>query len=140
MKKRMIAIALCLVMVSAFAVTSAASAAQAGQSNVLKFDVKSGDGTVYGHMTVVVNPDGTGTFTLNSNGQQWGGHDGKELWKEYWSGHTWGIFGQDPSGASTTLAYPATITNEGGTEHGEGTLSVAATTWLIEHPDAWVYT
>ncbi len=71
MQKRIVAIALCLVMVSAFAMTTA-SARDAGQSDVRQYDVKflpAADGTprVYGTYVLTINDDGTGTYVVNGN-------------------------------------------------------------------------
>ncbi len=71
MRKRLFALVICAVMVSAMATTSAVSATQAGKSDIRQYDVKrtdaSGNIVVYGKLTVTILEDGTGQFVVNAN-------------------------------------------------------------------------
>ncbi len=145
MRTRMIvAIALCLAMVSAFAVTGAVSAAS--KSSVLQYTLTQKNWDTYeyvkfGTLTVKVNDDGTGTFVLNAYPQLLGdsAHAG---WKEYAKeGHTASIHGYNPS-SSIHMAQGMITLNAGGIASGKGTLTQDEVNWLKQYgnsPDTHIY-
>ncbi len=130
MKKRMLAIALCLVMVSAFAVTGAVSAAGSSKSNIRQYDVvsaKAGD-QLTGKLTVDL---ATGYYVVNANYGKVGIKDDAKL--------NVGDIGYIHAIAADSSAQPPDIYfgsitwNKGGNGHGEGTLTTA-----VDHPDVKV--
>ncbi len=134
MQKRLIAITLCLVMVSAFAVTCVVSAKHAGQSDVRQYDVKAR-----------YTPDIVGTLTVNAeNGHyvieaNWGKAAdtvfGFPTYKDYIKQITpkVGIIHADNGDAS--IEFGSVVYTKGGTAHGEGTLDKVTVDWLKANGD-----
>ena len=128
MKKRILAIALCLIMVSAFVVTSAVSA-KSDNSAIRQFDFKgkssitSGIATI-GKLTIDTN---SGHYTINFN---WARIDTqtKKLAKDFYrqkGQYQWHLFLLNTkTNEIVDLGFIA-FTNNGGNAHGEGTLSVS---------------
>ncbi len=140
MHKRIFAIALCLLMVSAFAVTGAVSAAEAGKSNDRQYDVKDveqGEWIVYGKLTVKVLDDGTGTYVLNANGARIS-KDVKEWNKDRGIGYAGKLVDLYIYGTGITIKKIGTV-NLGGTLHGEGTLDKATVDKLALYGDQDLY-
>ncbi len=134
MRKALIILAVCAVMICAFAVTGAASARDAGQSNVRQYDMKNynrdtGQLVKYGTLTVKVLPDGTGTYVVNSNPQLLGGNL-HTYWKEHYPGNSYRLWGVTPNGARYWFSSATQTVGNGGTEHGTGTLSIGDVKWL----------
>ncbi len=142
MRTRMIAIALCLVMVSAFVVTNVVSARDAGQSNIRQYNFKLSDlidGTQYVFGKIIVNTE-TGAYVANGNILRWDkeyGHSSKDVAKTD-AGYTTPIhvingFVVEPVGLVTI--------DNGGNIHGQGTLTQHEMDVLNQYgdlPDTWI--
>ena len=132
MRKRLLAITLCLVMIGAFAVTGAVSAASAGKSNVRQYDVKflpAADGTprVYGKYILTINDDGTGTYVVNGNLAK---VDEKEYAKTLdpkWNPYT--LLVQVPG--HMPIGVGDITLNKGGNFHGTGTID-STQVWVLQ--------
>ncbi len=124
MKKRILAVALCFVMVSAFAVTGAASAA--GKSSIRQFDITSTtENAVVGKLTL---DTATGHVVMNVNFAKAGGNpDTKAYWKDFFRDPNTprnvyvDVWNQN-TGQLLHLGV-FSVTNKGGNVHGEGTVS-----------------
>ncbi len=125
MQKRILAITLCLIMVSAFAATSAVSAKNANNvinSSIRQYDVyypvDQETAVVVGKITI----DGeTGHYVVNVNLERAGLKDEAQehtiLWVVLWNTNS---FSETPSLSGYGLLIP-TFINEGGIAHVEGT-------------------
>ncbi len=125
MKKRKVAITLFFIVVSAFAVTSAVSAAQTDASAIRQFDVKDlYDQVVIGKLTINTNG---GHYTVNMNfahasdlSKTWLKNADRQYGQAKFS--FWVVNTQAPYG-HVWVGWIA-LTNDGGNVHGEGTLTI----------------
>ncbi len=115
MDKRILAIALCLVMVSAFAVTGAVSAAPSDNAPVRQYDLHASTDAVVGKVTVNFE---TGHWVADGN---WGkaSADMKDYTKKYQPGQDFTLY---MTKYYTTFGDAKITTSYGGTAHGEGTV------------------
>ncbi len=142
MRTRMTALALCLIMVSAFAVTGAVSAAS--KSNTRTYDVVWRDtGDVIGKLTVDVS---TGHYVINANYGKYSQELKEETFKDatlnHPNKHYSVILIDDKSGVNI---YDIGTLTRGGNVHGEGDLTdkrveglpagMDILTWFIQNGD-----
>ncbi len=123
MRYRFIALALCLLMVSAFAVTGAVSAAGSSKSNIRQYDVlsaRAGD-QLTGKLTVDL---ATGHYVVNANYGKVGIKDVAKL-NAGDVGYIHAI-ATDSSAQPPDIYFGSITWNKGGNAHGEGTLTTAA--------------
>ncbi len=132
--KRMIAIALFVVLVSTMAATSIVSAKQSGQSDIRQYDVKARyTSDIVGTLTVNV---ANGHYAIEAN---WGKAAstvfGFPTYKDYIKQITpkVGIIHADNGAAST--GFGSVVYTKGGTAHGKGTLDTATVEWLKANGD-----
>ncbi len=114
-------------MVSAFAVTSAVSAAPSGKSGVQQFDIRRQPDTPVIGKLVVDTTTGYWVASVNLNEDK----DMKQLNKEYPSQDIpLGMWNPDGTPASILIGF--LLSNKGGTAHGEGTLDQTTCDWLVQ--------
>ncbi len=119
MHKRILAITLCLVMVSAFAATSAVSAKHAGQSDIRQYDVPSpSTGILVGKLTINV---ATGHWVINGNPAR-ANHEVKVLDKGV-VGEIVAVFLQNEKANPKTVPIGTSVVNAGGNIHTEGMIT-----------------
>ncbi|MGZ4892309.1 MAG: hypothetical protein ACXV2B_08670 [Halobacteriota archaeon] len=124
MQKQIVAVALCLVMVSAFAITSVVSA-QPDASAIRQFDVRASrnqvNDVVVGKLTIDTN---SGHYIINVNWEK-----AIEQTKTYFKDHhqykfSYWLYNTKPPYGQVDLGWIG-LTNNGGNLHGEGTLSIS---------------
>ncbi|MGZ4909019.1 MAG: hypothetical protein ACXV6K_10560 [Halobacteriota archaeon] len=135
MRKRLLVIVICAVMLSATVVTSAVSAAkQAGQSDVRQYDVRARytQDVVVGKLTVDFE---NRHYVIDAN---WGkattlpdGTDYKDFIKGF-APHAGTI---NAANGAHSIEFGSIIYNKGGTAHGEGTLDKTTLDWLKTYGD-----
>ncbi len=133
MQKRILAIALCLVMVSACAVTSAVSAKRAGQSDVRQYDVKSpSTGLLVGKLTINV---ATGHWVINGNPAR-ANHEVKVLDKGRVGEIVAVSLKNENAQPNQVVPIGTAVVNSGGNIHAEGTITNQDTLdWIAQWGD-----
>ncbi|MGZ4936678.1 MAG: VCBS domain-containing protein [Halobacteriota archaeon] len=132
MRKRILTLALCAVMVSTIAATTAVSAAPFGNSNIRQFDVVSC--SHHDRMIGKLIVDYTdGSFSYTSNTQK---SDTKDLAKGF-AGTTVTIVAVNTLGQQITLELASgeeftIVQNGGGNDNAEGTFSQSTLDWLAQ--------
>ncbi len=131
MQKRILVIALCIMMVSTFAATSEAAAAST--SPIRQYDVHDtwqAQATVWGKLTV--NFD-THKYVCNINAERGG-------WKDYAKTHDVGKSWTIKTNKPEYKEFGEVTFNAGGTGHGEGTLDDSTLAWLDANgANAWFF-
>ncbi len=136
---RFIALALCLLMVSACAVTGAVSAADARTSSIRQYDIlsyKAGN-QLAGKLTVNL---ATGHYVVNANYGKVGGKDNAKL--NAGDPGYMHAFAADSHAQPPDISFGSITWNKGGNAHGEGTLTTAlndpdvkVVDWLAQYGD-----
>ncbi len=142
MRTRIVAVTLCLLMMSAVAATSAASAevspgTPAGQSDIYKYDLTrvTDDGKIFVVGTLSVNiKTGHWEFRFNIPNPTYPSED-KAFWKQF-AGQTFSIgLASDDAYAAGDISYipvgQATVTN-GGTVNAQGYVAAEYMDWLAK--------
>ncbi len=133
MKKRIVAITLCLSMISAFTVTTAVSATgtQNGESDTYQYDVvwKKTSTTVVPIGKLTVNL-ASGHWAISANAAK---TDAKETSKEmYPTGLTQLLYLRNSAAGSNYYVCLGTVQFAGGCPHGQGTAAPETLAWLAQ--------
>jgi hypothetical protein len=141
MKKTLIALFLCVVMVGTVAATTVVSAGTAGKSDVRQYDMKlidpaTGQQYVFGKLTVKVLDDGTGTYVANANVQRVAKLYEKllhinihDVIKNH-AGETLQMIAFNSAAVPNPKIFGSVTINKGGEMHGQGALDKDTVDWL----------